>query len=72
MLVTGDVGSVLKEHGARLQDLFSHCSPGVEEPPAALPSASAALGVWLRPIRSASSHQGQTAGEHPPNAGKLH
>lgn len=46
-------------------------SSGVENPPAALPSATAALRVWLRRVRSAASYQGQAAAERPSNAGKF-
>lgn len=46
-------------------------SSGVENPLAALPSATAALRVGLRRVRSAASCQGQTAGESPPNAGRF-
>lgn len=46
-------------------------SSGVEKPLAALPSATAALGVGLRHIRSAASHQGQAAGARPPHAGQF-
>lgn len=46
-------------------------SSGVENPLAALPSATAALRVWLRRVPSAASYQGQTAGECPPNAAKF-